>query len=399
MEHGHLRVQRHGLHVGAELREERAEAQQERLAAGGPLRAHHQAAAAAAAPGAGEVGLHGGAVGGAVAGEAEGADRGEDLGEAADAVGGGGEVGAAGDGGDIERVEEGAVVADEEVQDRGGPQRGGGDAAAVDAEGGGDRGGEGEGEDDDDEGDAEEGEGHGQRQPHEHGQRRRRRRPERDAAVVEDEGLRVSPGMEGTPSPPRPLRRHVHLLHSLMDDGDLSITVTVAGAAALLHPDHLLHVQPLHDLAVGLREAKVIPPERPQLRRHDGVDGEVLLQERLHHLPRHGAHAHQPPPPRRRIEHLGADVLQEQLGHHRPAHPEGRRPVLLLPDSGEADHDHELGGPVMAEQEQHGVEQQQEEAAEEPPGLQRDEHEVREGRRRHQQAALHLAHRHVRRRR
>ena len=183
------------------------------------------------------------------------------------------------------------------------------------------------------------------------------------------------------------------------DDGDLSITVTVAGAAALLHPDHLLHVQPLHDLAVGLREAKVIPPERPQLRRHDGVDGEVLLQERLHHLPRHGAHAHQPPPPRRRIEHLGADVLQEQLGHHRPAHPEGRRPVLLLPDSGEADHDHELGGPVMAEQEQHGVEQQQEEAAEEPPGLQRDEHEVREGRRRHQQAALHLAHRHVRRRR
>ncbi|KAB8081240.1 hypothetical protein EE612_002264, partial [Oryza sativa] len=133
VEHGHCRVQRHGLHVGAELREQRAEPQQERLPAGGALGAHHQPAAAAA--GEGQVGLHGGTVGGAVAGEAEGADGLQDLGEAADAVGGGGEVGAAGGGGDVERVDQGAVVADEKVvrRRRRRRQRGGGDAAAVHA--------------------------------------------------------------------------------------------------------------------------------------------------------------------------------------------------------------------------------------------------------------------------
>ncbi|KAF0903155.1 hypothetical protein E2562_025740 [Oryza meyeriana var. granulata] len=74
----------------------------DRLTASRPLGAHHQPAGAAR-----EMGLHGGVVGGAVAGEAEG---------------GGGEVSATGDSGDIERVEQGAVVADEKVE--GGGARG-----------------------------------------------------------------------------------------------------------------------------------------------------------------------------------------------------------------------------------------------------------------------------------
>jgi len=153
--------------------------------------------------------VHGGAVRRAVPGEAERGDRRQDLRDAADAVRGGGEVRAPRGRGDVERVEEGAVVADEEVLGR----RGGvGDEAAVHAEGGEEGHGE-RGREDEEGGAADDGEGRAQWHPHEHGERRGRRRTEGDPAVVEDEGLRVAPPRERVPSPPCRLGRHVYLLH------------------------------------------------------------------------------------------------------------------------------------------------------------------------------------------
>jgi len=167
--------------------------------------------------------------------------------------------------------------------------------------------------------------------------------------------------------------------------------VVVIASAALISGDHLLDVQPTQHLALVLHDAQVVPPELPHLGRDDGVDAEVVHQERLHHRPRHGADAHAPPAGRRRrhrrVEHLGAHVLQEQLGQRGPARPER---VLPEPEEG-----HDGHGPdrrVVAEQAQGGVEQQEEQRPDEPAALQGHQHEVREGGGGPEQAALHLAH-------
>lgn len=106
MEDPQLRVDRHGDNAVGELGEERAEAQQKRLAAGGSFGADDEVALGEEAADAAGVGV-------AVAGEGDGADGGDELGEAADAVGDAGDLAAEGDGGD-DGVEDGAVVADEE---------------------------------------------------------------------------------------------------------------------------------------------------------------------------------------------------------------------------------------------------------------------------------------------
>nr|CAD1840864.1 unnamed protein product [Ananas comosus var. bracteatus] len=136
-----------------ELGEERGEAEQEGLAAGGALGADDEVAAL-------EQGLDAGGVGGAVAGEGDGGDRGEGGGEAADAVGDAGD-GAAESDGDDDGVEGGAVVADEEGAREDGEGTGEGAAADGEADAGeavgvaDERGGDGEVEEDAEEGEDE----------------------------------------------------------------------------------------------------------------------------------------------------------------------------------------------------------------------------------------------------
>ncbi|GJM93813.1 hypothetical protein PR202_ga10402 [Eleusine coracana subsp. coracana] len=179
----HLRVQRHGLHVVGELREQRAEPQKVRLPARGALGAHRQVAP-------GQHAGHGLGVAGAVARQPHRLDGRDHLREAAEAVGHGGD-------GALQRrrqhdgVHQRAVRA--HVQHVLPPQRRfraeAGDAEADAEEGAGD-----EVErvrEDDADVDTDHGEDDAQREEEEEGERGGRGGEERQAPVVEDERLRV----------------------------------------------------------------------------------------------------------------------------------------------------------------------------------------------------------------
>jgi hypothetical protein len=195
VEHADARVQRHGVHVDAELGEERAEPEQVLLPARGPLGAHHQVAAR-------QHRRHVALVLLAVPRQARRADRRDQLRHRAQAVRHRGHRLPQRRGHD-DRVKQRAVVAD--VQSPAAAlARGGGlvagheavvhsgertyrEADAIREEGEGD--------------DAEDDEHDAEREEGVHGERSRRRGREGEAAVVEDERPRVLVPRQRSPSP------------------------------------------------------------------------------------------------------------------------------------------------------------------------------------------------------
>lgn len=194
VEHAHPVGHRHRHDLVGELGEQRREAEQERLPAGGPLGADDEVPLI-------EEHLDHGGVAGAVAGEADGLYRGEELGEAGDGVGDGGD-GAAEGGGEEDGVEEGAVGADEEDTGAGegllGRWRG--DAAYGDADAEGPEGmvDEAHGEEGAG-GNAEAGEEEADGDPEDDEQGEERRRLLDKPAVMEDDGLRQLVRCHGLP--------------------------------------------------------------------------------------------------------------------------------------------------------------------------------------------------------
>ncbi|KAM3254786.1 hypothetical protein ACQJBY_048324 [Aegilops geniculata] len=381
MEHGRLDGERHGHDaVAAELGEQRAEAEQVRLAAGGALGADHDVRSA------GQEARHGGAVVGAVPGEVHGAaDGGDELREAAQAVGHGAH-GAVQRDGHVHGVDERPVVAHVELPARrlaGGSEDQRGVLVWERHR----------------DGDASHREGGAQGEPHEHGDGSERRRKEGEAAIVEDERPRVLVPRQW---PPLALLLGAHHVHLLARGRQSVVAKKFHGSSGEAHD--IIADGALHDLLPRLgrrlavpflHESRIVPPQHLHLPRRDDIGHvslQVLFQERLHHHPRHpaGPHHRRPPtgsarcPPPHGVERLETDVLEEPPRQHgtASAEPRGAEPA-------EGDEGHRPHGHVAADEGDERIEEEQEEAPEQAAGLDGDQHEVgEEGARGEEQAAV-----------
>lgn len=384
VKHRDLDVHRHGHDLVRELREQGGESEKKGLPARRALGANHEVALV-------EQARHGGGVGVAAPREADRADRREDLREPADGVGHRGDLPAHGDG-EEDRVKERAVRADEEdsallAADR--TRRGDAADAHSDAEYRFQRERPPHRQHDADEY-AHHREKEPDRAPQHHHERHERRRAAHEPPVMEDQGFqKLSFRHRGDFL----VRRYEVAFFTERHEWEVARAVAKADirgfrAEILLHGELFIGAD---EHAARRDEAGGVATRRERkLRAHDGVDGEILFEERLHHDAR--VCRHDVTAPAGGEDFVGDGVHVLKVKFREDTARDGLDDGFVEAREGEEDEHLDAGGfrEEDVDEVDEGRDEEEDDGAKRAPGLEGEQHEVGEGAPRAQERAVQI---------